>query len=123
MSLPILVRDGLTSRGFCWPSKSNLLGWPDGGLCALRWDRTDHGGISVVARLGTKGRRGLNLTASPDRTRAAVTSSEDHKNLARLALYQLNDAPSSVKKSAFSTRRDVRRWDDVLGGGPGAVLR
>jgi hypothetical protein len=52
-----------------------------------------------------------------------VTSSEDHENLARLALYKLYDAPSSAKKSAFSTRRDVRRWDDVLGGGPGAVLR
>ena len=59
----------------------------------------------------------LNLTASPDRTRFAVTSANE-----TMQLYNLYDAPSSAKKSAFC-RRGVMRWGGVLSGGPGAVLR
>ncbi len=105
------------------------LGWsttdlPHGSLCALRWDRRLVGGLEVVARARTHdgrsgGSRILNLSASPDRTRVAVTCPNE-----TMQLYQLYDAPSSAKKSAFSTlRRDVRRWDNVFGGEPGAVLR
>ena len=98
---------------------------PHGGFCALQWDRTGVGGLDVVARAKThdglptsSGSRILNLAASPDRTRVAVTCPNE-----TIQLYDFYDAPSEVYKSAFSTRRDVRRWDHVLGGGPGQVLR
>ena len=98
------------------------LGWSTrsvGGLCALRWDRTGVGGLDVVARAWTRGGRILNLASSPDRTRVAVTCPNE-----TMQLYQLYDAPSSAKKGAFANlHRDVRRWDHVLGGGPGQVLR
>ena len=98
---------------------------PHGGFCALQWDRTGVGGLDVVARAKThdglptsSGSRILNLAASPDRTRVVVTCPNE-----TIQLYDFYDAPSEVYKSAFSTRRDVRRWDHVFGGRAGAVLR
>ena len=104
---------------------------PHGGFCALQWDRAGVGGLDVVARAKThdglptsSGSRILNLAASPDRTRVVVTCPG---NVAcpneTIQLYDFYDAPSEVYKSAFSTRRDVRRWDHVFGGRAGAVLR
>ena len=102
---------------------------PHGGFCALQWDRTGVGGLDVVARAKThdglptsSGSRILNLAASPDRTRVVVTCPSETIN-ETIQLYDFYDAPSEVYKSAFSTRRDVRRWDHVFGGRAGAVLR
>ena len=75
--------------------------------------------LDVVARAWIRSSRTLNLASSPDRTRVVVTGPDE-----TMQLYKLYDAPSSAKKGAFTNlRRDVRRWDHVLGGGAGAVLR
>ena len=104
-----------------------------GGFCALQWDRAGVGGLDVVARAKThahdglptsSGSRILNLAASPDRTRVVVTCPGNVTCANEtIQLYDFYDAPSEVYKSAFSTRRDVRRWDHVFGGRAGAVLR
>ena len=59
----------------------------------------------------------------PDRARVVVTCPGNVTCANEtIQLYDFYDAPSEVYKSAFSTRRDVRRWDHVFGGGPGQVF-
>ena len=40
-----------------------------------------------------------------------------------ILIWKLFDTPPGKKGAFANMRRDVRRWDDVFGGGPGQVLR
>ena len=116
--------------GLAWGPQSTpelvaSTGFDQPGIRAYSWSMTVGGRLDCVATLGQPAipdshvhQRWLGLVASPDRTRVAATNVCE-----TIIVWKLFDAPSGRKGAFTNLRRDVRRWDHVLGGEAGAVLR